>query len=82
MAGIRNTMSLADLEKIDKKSYDELLMIMERLEKHYRDLCDIEFTNCPHQRATSMPVQHRRIRPTHVDLHPLVQTNSGWRGLG
>lgn len=44
VAGIRNTLSLADLEKIDKKSYDELRDIMERLETHYRDLCDIEFT--------------------------------------
>ncbi|MFI6348898.1 pyruvate, phosphate dikinase [Streptomyces sp. NPDC050560] len=44
VAGIRNTVPLADLEKIDKKSYDELLGIMETLENHYRDLCDIEFT--------------------------------------
>jgi pyruvate,orthophosphate dikinase len=44
VAGIRNTVPLADLEGIDKKSYDELLRIMETLETHYRDLCDIEFT--------------------------------------
>ncbi len=44
VAGIRNTVPLADLEKIDKKSYDELLQIMKTLEEHYRDLCDIEFT--------------------------------------
>ncbi|WP_250004096.1 pyruvate, phosphate dikinase [Actinoplanes sp. M2I2] len=44
VAGIRNTLPLADLEKIDKKSYDELLQIMATLEGHYRDLCDIEFT--------------------------------------
>ncbi|HET9500470.1 MAG TPA: pyruvate, phosphate dikinase [Marmoricola sp.] len=44
VAGIRNTLALADLERIDKKSYDELLDIMEKLEKHYRDMCDIEFT--------------------------------------
>jgi pyruvate,orthophosphate dikinase len=44
VAGIRNTVPLADLEKIDKKSYDELLQIMRKLEEHYRDLCDIEFT--------------------------------------
>jgi pyruvate,orthophosphate dikinase len=44
VAGIRNTVPLADLEKIDKKSYDELLGIMQTLEEHYRDLCDIEFT--------------------------------------
>ena len=44
VAGIRNTVPLQDLEKIDKASYDELLRIMETLENHYRDLCDIEFT--------------------------------------
>jgi pyruvate,orthophosphate dikinase len=44
VAGIRNTVSLADLERIDKKCYDELLAIMQKLEEHYRDLCDIEFT--------------------------------------
>src|SRR6478609_6574466 len=44
VAGIRNTLTLADLEGIDKKSYDELLGIMARLESHYRDMCDIEFT--------------------------------------
>ncbi|MFT0847363.1 pyruvate, phosphate dikinase [Actinomycetaceae bacterium L2_0104] len=44
VAGIRNTLSLADLEELDKNSYDELLSIMSKLETHYRDLCDIEFT--------------------------------------
>ena len=29
---------------IDKASYDELVAIMAKLEDHYRDLCDIEFT--------------------------------------
>lgn len=44
VAGIRNTVPLADLEDIDKPAYDELMRIMETLETHYRDLCDIEFT--------------------------------------
>ncbi|MCQ4082008.1 pyruvate, phosphate dikinase [Streptomyces sp. RB6PN25] len=44
VAGIRNTVPLADLEKIDKASYDQLMQIMETLETHYKDLCDIEFT--------------------------------------
>jgi len=44
VAGIRNTVPLQDLERIDKKSYDELMQIMATLENHYRDLCDIEFT--------------------------------------
>jgi pyruvate,orthophosphate dikinase len=44
VAGIRNTIPLQDLEGIDKPAYDQLLGIMETLENHYRDLCDIEFT--------------------------------------
>ena len=44
VAGIRNTIPLTELERIDPKSYAELLEIMEKLERHYRDLCDIEFT--------------------------------------
>jgi pyruvate, orthophosphate dikinase len=44
VAGIRNTRPLTDLERIDKASYDQLLEIMTRLERHYLDLCDIEFT--------------------------------------
>ncbi|MGW5369346.1 pyruvate, phosphate dikinase [Streptomyces sp. NPDC004009] len=44
VAGIRNTVALAELENIDKKSYDQLMQIMETLENHYKDLCDIEFT--------------------------------------
>jgi pyruvate,orthophosphate dikinase len=44
VAGIRNTLPLAELEQLDKKSFDDLMSIMSQLEKHYRDLCDIEFT--------------------------------------
>ncbi len=44
VAGIRNTVPLADLEQIDKTSYDALMEIMATLEGHYKDLCDIEFT--------------------------------------
>ncbi|MDX3238794.1 pyruvate, phosphate dikinase [Streptomyces sp. ME03-5709C] len=44
VAGIRNTVPLAELEQLDKRSHDQLLQIMETLETHYKDLCDIEFT--------------------------------------
>jgi pyruvate,orthophosphate dikinase len=44
VAGIRNTVGLADLEHLDPASYDQLIAIMATLEEHYRDLCDIEFT--------------------------------------
>ncbi|MYZ16279.1 PEP-utilizing enzyme, partial [Streptomyces sp. SID337] len=44
VAGIRNTVPLTDLERLDPDSYHRLLAHMETLERHYRDLCDIEFT--------------------------------------
>jgi pyruvate,orthophosphate dikinase len=44
VAGIRNTRSLDDLAVVDADSYHQLRSVMRRLETHYRDLCDIEFT--------------------------------------
>ncbi|MEU7884897.1 pyruvate, phosphate dikinase [Microbispora bryophytorum] len=44
VAGIRNTVPLQELETINPGAYRELLGIMATLERHYRDLCDIEFT--------------------------------------
>lgn len=44
VAGIRNTMSLAEFNEKTPKVYAELDRMMTLLEDHYRDLCDIEFT--------------------------------------
>ncbi len=44
VAGIRNTLPLQELENLDPASFAELMSIMSKLENHYRDLCDIEFT--------------------------------------
>ena len=44
VAGIRNTMSLADLAIELPRIHAELEDAMVKLEAHYRDLCDIEFT--------------------------------------
>ncbi len=44
VSGIRNTLSLEDFADVDKESHAQLRKIMRRLETHYRDLCDIEFT--------------------------------------
>ncbi len=44
VAGIRNTLSLDDLKALDPASHKQLMKVMRRLETHYRDLCDIEFT--------------------------------------
>ncbi|MHB1487162.1 MAG: pyruvate, phosphate dikinase [Acidimicrobiales bacterium] len=44
VAGIRNTEPLAALERIFPDIYAELTEIFARLERHYRDMCDTEFT--------------------------------------
>jgi pyruvate,orthophosphate dikinase len=44
VAGIRNTLHLSELERLDPTSYAELRNVMAKLEGHYRDMCDIEFT--------------------------------------
>jgi pyruvate,orthophosphate dikinase len=44
VAGIRNTLPLADLRRLNNDAYRKLLEIMKKLERHYRDMCDIEFT--------------------------------------
>jgi len=44
VSGIRNTLSLTELEVLDPTSHGQLRKVMRRLETHYRDLCDIEFT--------------------------------------
>src|SRR5688500_8613042 len=44
VAGIRNTEPLSALNAKFPKIYKELLKIFDRLEHHYRDMCDTEFT--------------------------------------
>src|SRR3954471_19186744 len=44
VAGIRNTKDLDALAKHSQKIQKNLLGIFPRLEKHYRDMCDTEFT--------------------------------------
>jgi pyruvate, orthophosphate dikinase len=44
VAGIRNTLDLDDLGEHFPGVKDELLDIFARLEAHYRDMCDTEFT--------------------------------------
>ncbi|MEV5607575.1 pyruvate, phosphate dikinase [Streptomyces sp. NPDC052225] len=44
VAGVRNTVPLADLEDIDPIAYGQLMGHLRVLEQHYRDLCDVEFT--------------------------------------
>jgi pyruvate, orthophosphate dikinase len=44
VAGIRNTLPLSALEERFPKIFKELMGIFARLETHYRDMCDTEFT--------------------------------------
>ncbi|MYW69832.1 pyruvate, phosphate dikinase [Streptomyces sp. SID8379] len=44
VAGIRNTVPLAELERLAPAAFAQLRDHMRTLEVHYRDLCDIEFT--------------------------------------
>ncbi len=44
VAGIRNTEPLSALKERFPAVYRELMAIFDRLERHYRDMCDTEFT--------------------------------------
>ncbi|HEY6628163.1 MAG TPA: PEP/pyruvate-binding domain-containing protein, partial [Acidimicrobiia bacterium] len=44
VAGIRNPLTLDELGELHPKCHRQLLEIMDGLEAHYRDMCDIEFT--------------------------------------
>ncbi|HEX2403867.1 MAG TPA: PEP/pyruvate-binding domain-containing protein, partial [Acidimicrobiia bacterium] len=44
VAGIRNTLTLDQLADLHPECHRRLLEIMDGLENHYRDMCDIEFT--------------------------------------
>ena len=44
VAGIRTPRPIEELGKIMPKAYQELLAIREKLEKHYKDMQDMEFT--------------------------------------
>ncbi len=44
VAGIRTPQSLEQLKKFDEKSYDKFVKYAKKLEKHYKDVQDMEFT--------------------------------------
>jgi pyruvate,orthophosphate dikinase len=44
VAGIRTPLQIVQLEKINKNAYQLLVDIYKKLEKHYRDMQDMEFT--------------------------------------
>src|ERR1700745_1419028 len=44
VAGIRETLPLGEMRVHLPEVHDQLCGILRRLERHYRDLCDVEFT--------------------------------------
>ena len=44
VAGIRTPLSIEDLKEVKPELYKELEEVAERLERHYRDMQDVEFT--------------------------------------
>jgi pyruvate,orthophosphate dikinase len=44
VSGIRNTLPVAEMERIQPKAWRELVKNLSKLEKHFRDMCDVEFT--------------------------------------
>ncbi|MBI2634782.1 pyruvate, phosphate dikinase [Candidatus Peregrinibacteria bacterium] len=44
VAGIRTPLSIGELEKINSGVFKQLVAVKNKLEKHYRDMQDIEFT--------------------------------------
>ncbi len=44
VSGARTPLHLDELQRRDPASYKELVKVMQTLERHYRDMCDIEFT--------------------------------------
>lgn len=63
VAGIRNTMTLDDLARVHPDLHAELLGVMETLERHTTDMCDIEFTI---ERGTLWILQTRAGKRTAV----------------
>ena len=44
VAGVRNTLPLSEMDRIHPELYKEFLKICEKLEQHYREMQDMEFT--------------------------------------
>jgi pyruvate, orthophosphate dikinase len=44
VAGIRNTLPIDEMSRIQPRAYEELKRHFDKLERHYKDMCDTEFT--------------------------------------
>ena len=59
VAGIRTPLKLSDLGKLLPKSYKQLCQVRLQLEKHYKDMQDLEFT-VQEEKLYHAPVQNRQ----------------------
>jgi pyruvate,orthophosphate dikinase len=44
VSGVRNTQDIADLRRVMPEAHAELMEILRKLERHYKDMQDVEFT--------------------------------------
>jgi pyruvate, orthophosphate dikinase len=44
VSGVRNTLDIADLERVMPEAHAQLMDILRTLERHYKDMQDVEFT--------------------------------------
>jgi pyruvate, orthophosphate dikinase len=44
VSGVRNTLDIADLERVMPEAHAQLMDILSTLERHYKDMQDVEFT--------------------------------------
>jgi pyruvate,orthophosphate dikinase len=80
VAGIRNTETLDDMEREFPEIYQELLDIFVRLEAHYQDMCDTEFTI---EQGKLWMLQTRVGKRTgHAALRMAVDMTKGTKGPG
>ena len=61
VAGIRTPVPITEMAKLLPKAYEQLVQIYQKLEKHYRDMQDIEFTV---ERGTLWMLQTRNGKRT------------------
>jgi len=44
VAGIRNTLKVQEMSTLQPEAWKQLVENLDRLERHYKDMCDVEFT--------------------------------------
>ena len=66
VAGIRTPLHLSELKKLMPKVYQQLEKVREKLEKHYRDMQDMEFTVEERQALHAADAHRQALARGHV----------------